>query len=177
MAVKEQVVKTSMAIKALFYNILVLISGLAIAAVAPRPAGAGEVRGAAVALDGQTVEIKGQRLILEGVLAPPPALSCMTKRGKSYPCGELARQALADIVAGNQVACAVTSAGRVGEPVTAVCQIGPFSLNELIIASGRVLARPGVSEHYDKAARAARTLGEGLWKGRFPPPETWRPAQ
>jgi endonuclease YncB( thermonuclease family) len=159
------------------YNILLLtLIGAAVAA-APLPAGAEMLRGTATVIDGQTLEIEGRRLALVGVLAPPLAMSCTTKREKSYPCGELARQALADLVGGNQIVCSVAAATQVGAPTEAVCQIGPFSLSEMIIASGRVLARPGVSERYDKAARSARLLGEGLWKGGFPPPETWRPSR
>ncbi len=138
---------------------------------------AGEaVRGIAVVIDGQTLEIGGRRVTLEGILAPPLAMDCETRRGKPYPCGGLARQALSDIVEGKPLSCTVAATAKAGVPPLAVCQLGPFLLSELVISTGRVMARPGVSERYDKAARAAQLLGEGLWKGRFPPPETWRAA-
>lgn len=163
--------------KTKFYNILLLALIGAATATAPLPADAETLRGTATVIDGQTLEIQGRRFALAGVLAPPLAMACTTKREKSYPCGELARQALADIVGGNQIVCTVAASPQPGGPTEALCQIGPFSLNEMMIASGRVLARPGVSERYQKAARSARLLGEGLWKGGFPPPETWRPSR
>lgn len=135
------------------------------------------LRGQAVVIDGQTLEVEARRVTLHGVLAPPVDMNCHTKRDKPYPCGRLARQALADIVKSEPVECFLVpelTGMSPGGPAWAKCQIGPFSVNEMIISTGRVLARPGVAARYDLAGRTAQLLGEGLWKGRYPPPAEWR---
>jgi len=146
-----------------------------LAPVAPALAGSGEaeVRGAAIALDGQTLEIAGRRMSLKGVLAPPLGMSCRTKRDKPYPCGQLARTALSDIVRNQVIVC--RGQDRKGREVAAVCHVGPFDVNEQMVLGGRALAAESAGERLRRAQRTARLLGEGLWKGQFPPPIEWRP--
>ena len=158
-------------------RLALLVAILAPAGVAPAASGDAEVRGPAIALDGQTLEIAGKRLALKGVLAPPLGMSCQTKRDKPYACGQLAQTALSDIVRNQVIVCRPETGHdekTMGEPL-AECHVGPFDVNEQMILGGRAVAAEGADDRLRRAERAARLLGEGLWKGRFPPPTEWRP--
>ncbi len=131
----------------------------------------GSVSGHAVAVDGQTLKFSGRTVRLADVVAPPLEMQCDTKRGKTYPCGRLAGKALADLVRGQTVTCRIKEAG---DPPAATCMMGPVSVNEQLLLTGRAIAQPSASASYKRAERGAQVLNQGLWKGRFPPPETWR---
>jgi len=154
------------------FRLALLAAALAPAASAFAGSDLAEVSGPTVALDGQTVEVRGRRMTLKGVLAPPLGMACRTKHEKPYPCGQLARTALSDIVRNQVVVCRAEP--NPGRGTLAVCRVGPFDVNEQMILSGRALAGDGAGERLRRAERAARLLGEGLWKGRFPPSAEWR---
>lgn len=143
---------------------------------APRMAGAESlVRGHASVIDGQTLEIDGVVLQLRGVLSPPPDMICTTKRDKPYPCGRLALKALSDLLKGQNVACEFEGTVQAGRAQRADCRIGAFSVNEQLLLTGRVIAAAGAATSHLRAEKGAKVLREGLWKGAFPPPESWRP--
>ena len=145
------------------------IAALALLAV---PAMAAEkITGKAEVIDGATLKIAGRAVKLAGVLAPPVDLVCHTKRGRPYDCGRLAPKALFDMVRGQEIACTLEGTGA------AHCMAGFLSVNENLVMSGRVMAAPDAGARIMRAAKAAKHLNEGLWKGKFPPPETWHKPQ
>ena len=131
---------------------------------------ADRINGHATVIDGQTLKIDQATLQLHGVIAPPLPMKCQTKRDKPYNCGFLAKKALADMIKGHKLSCKIAATG---EPPMVTCWIGPFSVNEQLLLTGRVLAAPDAGKGYQRAEHAAKVLNEGLWKGKFPPPETW----
>ena len=63
-----------------------------------------DVTGPVHVFDGDTVEIGGRRIHLFGIDAPELEQTCEWP-AKTYPCGEVARTGLMDLLAGANVVC------------------------------------------------------------------------
>ena len=129
--------------------------------------------GRARVVDGDTVEVQGQRIRLHGIDAPESAQECATATGRSYRCGQAATDALSRTVRGAPVACAVRGTDRYGRRV-AVCYLDGADLNAWMVASGHALAYRRYSEDYLPHERQARANGLGMWQGAFEAPWDWR---
>ena len=88
----------------------------------PVPALATTVEGRARVVDGDTLEVAGQKVRLFGVDAPELDQSC-ERGGRVWACGQAAREALAEIVGRKRLVCAVQDIDRYGRAV-AVCEAG-----------------------------------------------------
>jgi endonuclease YncB( thermonuclease family) len=129
--------------------------------------GPAEVEGRARILDGQTLEVAGERFRLQGVRAP--ALDQVCHRvGKPYPCGKVARAALWDLVGGLDVSCTpVPDAAAADGALPAICTAGDTRLNQGMVESGWALAERTAGDPYDALEADARKAGRGLWRSEF----------
>lgn len=149
--------------------ILVVTGGLLAAA----PAGA-QVTGQPLILDGDTLEVGGQRFRLFGIDAPELDQVCQ-RAERAYPCGEVARAALWDLVAGLDVSCAPAGDATTADgAIVALCTAGGSSLNENMVYTGWALADPRAPARYETIQDGAREARRGLWSGAFDPPWAWR---
>lgn len=132
-----------------------------------------DVTGPARVIDGNTLEIVGQRVHLHGIDAPEADQQCQNKRGKPYDCGINAARALRLLIADEEVHCKGWHRDRHGN-FMAVCTIGRTDLNKQMVLQGWALADRRQSDDYFRAEKAARRIPEVLWKGRFVRPWEWR---
>lgn len=131
------------------------------------------VSGPARAIDGDTLEVQGQRIRLLGIDAPESGQACRDAQGTPYPCGERARMAMAQMIAGQQVSCTVERADRYGRGL-AVCRAGGLDLNAEMVRRGAAVAY--IDRRYQAQEQEARQARRGIWAGAFERPEDWRRA-
>ncbi len=128
--------------------------------------------GAARVIDGETIEVAGQRFRLYGIDAPEPEQSCELG-AKTIRCGSIAKTALMDLTAGATVSCAPREKAAGGIAV-ATCLADGFDLSRNMVHTGWALAERGVTTRYVATEDKARAAKRGLWRGRFVPPWEWR---
>lgn len=141
---------------------------LAIALFASVPAHA-----AVRVIDGDTMDVNGQRVRLWGIDAPEGKQSCQ-RGGVAWLCGQEAAKALRDYVKGKTVACQAKDRDQYGR-VVAVCIADDHEVNAWMAREGWALDYLQYSKGaYADAEKEAREANRGLWAGTFIPPWEWR---
>src|SRR5258707_8599353 len=108
------------------------------------PAAAQDLIGQATVIDGDTIEIHGQRIRLWGIDAPESDQLCRGADSLPYRCGSAAALALADKIGGKLVTCSPRDVDRYGRTV-AVCSIGSDDLARWFAGGGLALDWPQYS--------------------------------
>ncbi len=155
-------------------KILLLLAVVVIASWA-RDAFADPLVGRASVIDGDTIEIHGLRIRLNGIDAPESRQLCLDAAGKEYRCGQKAALALADYIALHQpVTCIEVDRDRYKRSV-AVCTAGGADLADWMVRQGHALDWPRYSDGaYVATEREARFNRRGMWSGSFARPWEWR---
>ncbi|WP_442956716.1 thermonuclease family protein [Phenylobacterium sp. Root77] len=130
--------------------------------------------GQARIIDGDTLDVAGERVRLWGVDAPERDQSCEDADGRPYACGRQAAVALSDLVAGRTVTCDQRDIDRYGRTV-AQCAAGGEDLGRRLVRDGHALdyTRYSRGAHLSEEIRARRDKA-GVWQGVFTRPEDWR---
>jgi endonuclease YncB( thermonuclease family) len=128
--------------------------------------------GIASVIDGDTLEIRGQRIRLHGIDAPESAQFC-EKDGKQYRCGQQAALALSDKIGRATIRCEQRDIDRY-KRIVAVCRLGNVDLNASMVREGWAIAYRPYSLDYVADEHAAQTAKVGIWSGRFIKPSRWR---
>jgi len=157
----------------LFPAVRSLLAALLLVGVSGSAIASAEITGVASVIDGDTIEIHGQRIRLHGIDAPESAQLCLRPDGSQWRCGQQAALALADRIGRLSVACRRTDTDRYGR-VVAVCHQGSEELNAWMVSEGWAVAYRQYSGGYIAAEDRARTSGKNIWSGRFVMPWDWR---
>ncbi|MFD2141753.1 thermonuclease family protein [Ancylobacter oerskovii] len=131
--------------------------------------------GAVRVADGDSFEIGGERVRLEGIDAPELHQSCGPPEAP-WPCGERAKQAMQRAVADagkDGVSCRPVDGDRYGRSVS-ICEAGGRDLGARMVEEGWAVATSFAYRGGEAAARAAR---RGIWAGPFEMPADFRARQ
>ena len=138
------------------------------------PAIADDLVGQASVIDGDTIEIHGQRVRLFGIDAPESEQLCRGDDSLQYRCGAKAANDLYDFIAGRPVSC-VDIDERTYRRVVAVCTTNGVDLADWMVRQGLALDWPKYSKGDYAAAQAeARKAERGVWSGSFVQPWDYR---
>jgi endonuclease YncB( thermonuclease family) len=123
-------------------------------------------------LDGDTLNLGGQRIRLYGVDAPESEQSC-ERGGVAWRCGADAAAALRNFVAGRQVNCTAIGRDVYGRTI-AQCAADGQDVGAWLVREGLAVAYREYSTTY--VADEARARGErrGIWGGSFVLPSDHR---
>ncbi|MCS0493939.1 thermonuclease family protein [Ancylobacter sp. MQZ15Z-1] len=125
--------------------------------------------GAVRVADGDSLELDGVRVRLEGIDAPELHQSC-GEAATRWPCGEKAKAALQALVAGAKVNCRPVDEDRYGRAV-AICEADGRDIGAALVAQGWAVAT-GLA--YTGEQSTAREERRGIWAGPFEMPANWR---
>lgn len=134
--------------------------------------------GVASVIDGDTIEIHGQRIRFNGIDAPESRQYCSDAKGFEYPCGRRSAEALASFLAASKPAsCTFVTWDRYGRFVGDCRRADGVSVAVWMVEHGQALdwARysHGAFSRQQAKAEAAKV---GLWVGSFQAPWDWRAA-
>lgn len=132
---------------------------------------AGRTLDAPSVVDGDTLKLDGRSIRLYGIDAPELAQTC-----DGWPGGEIARRALADIVARRPVECRRVTTDRYGR-VVAVCRAAGEDVSATLVRSGMAWAYETYTLRYLLPEWQAQADGLGVHAHRCASPAAWRRAR
>lgn len=132
--------------------------------------------GRASVIDGDTIEIHGERIRLNGIDAPEGRQRCQDARGKDYRCGTIAANALADFLsASSPTRCEFIERDRYRRFVGRCFRADGKDVQAWLVRNGHALDWPRYSKGaYASDQEDAKRNRRGMWSGSFMPPWEWR---
>ncbi|MEY9163305.1 endonuclease YncB(thermonuclease family) [Sinorhizobium fredii] len=131
----------------------------------------GELRGVAVASDGDSLRLDGRRVRIEGIDAPEIGQRCQ-RDGTRWDCGAAARRRLEDLIDGTTTRCRLHGRDRYGREL-GLCDASGRDVGRELVLSGHAVSY-GLYREEEERARNRRA---GLWAGDFIRPQEWRRSQ
>ncbi|MFD2142891.1 thermonuclease family protein [Ancylobacter oerskovii] len=150
-----------------------MLKALALLILLGTSAAAEPLSGQATVIDGDTLEIHGERIRLNGIDAPESRQTCRRADGASYRCGQVAAFALADLIGRATASCEPTGRDRY-KRIIATCAVGGTDVGQWMVEQGHAMAFRRYSEVYVPEEIEASRTRRGIWQGPFLPPWAWR---
>ncbi len=130
-----------------------------------------QIVGRATVIDGDTIEIHGQRIRLNGIDAPKSLQPCNNSKGDAYRCGPVAAKVLAELLAASSpTRCEFVERDQYGRFVGNCFLADGTNVAGALVLKGFAMDWPRYAEQQE-VAKAERN---GLWAGTFQPPWDWR---
>ncbi|WP_246765170.1 thermonuclease family protein [Aminobacter sp. SR38] len=135
--------------------------------------------GRASVVDGDTIEIRGERIRINGIDAPESAQTCTDGSGMNYRCGAVAAAALAEYLEqSSPTRCEFVDRDRYGRFVGNCRRADGKNVAEWLARNGHALDWPRYSNGtYASHQSAAKKERIGVWSGSFQAPWDWRAEQ
>jgi endonuclease YncB( thermonuclease family) len=127
-------------------------------------------------IDGDTLEIHGERIRILDIDAPESRQTCTADDGREWRCGQKAALALADWIGQRTVFCESDKLDKYRRHL-ARCAVSGQDLGEWLAGQGwAVPYRDCKCETVRNASDFARIQRAGIWSGTFIMPWEWRKA-
>ena len=127
-----------------------------------------DVVGSARVIDGDTLEISGQRIRIHGIDAPEGRQTC-TRGQTIWLCGKKAAKAMIALVRGSEVKCEAIDTDRYGR-IVGKCFANGRDVGEALVMDDLALAYRQYSTDYIQVEASAKAARRGLWAGEFVAP-------
>ncbi|MBX9863311.1 MAG: thermonuclease family protein [Hyphomicrobium sp.] len=135
--------------------------------------GAQTISGRATVVDGDTLEISGERIRLEGIDAPEASQTCGRRWLGTWSCGSAATAALQKIVGTRRVDCQSAGRDKYGR-MLGWCAIDGRDVNAEMVTTGNAWAFVKYSRRYEAIEAEARKAKVGIWQGDAQPAWLYR---
>ncbi|MCA1490456.1 thermonuclease family protein [Ensifer sp. NBAIM29] len=124
--------------------------------------------GDAMVIDGDTIEIAGERIQLSGVDAPEGWQVCLDETGADYQCGKVSARALNIFLSASRpTRCEIVARDRYGRFVATCFRADGEDVNRWLVETGNALERANLNQGLYTAAQAmAQSAGIGIWRGQ-----------
>lgn len=150
-----------------------LAAALSLPAIAAQPVSTEVVSGRARVIDGDTLDIRGTRIRLEGIDAPESSQTCARRWLGSWRCGLAATQALEALVKDRDVRCDGVGRDKYGR-LLAICRAGETEINARMVSEGNAWAFVKYSSRYVAEEASARAARVGIWSAETEPAWIYR---
>lgn len=124
-------------------------------------------------VDGDTLDIGGTRVRLEGIDAPELGQRCGRAWFGTWACGAKAQGALYDLVVGKTVTCSSVGQDKYGR-VLGLCSLNGVDINKAMVGRGLAWAFVKYSDRYVADEAQARAAKAGVWQGEATAPWEFR---
>lgn len=154
---------------------LAILAGAVFAAshlVSPSLAAGSTVTGRASVVDGDTIDLHGERIRFDGIDALESWQRCEDAKGNAYRCGKAAAEALDGFLAASRpTTCSISGSDRYSRFIGRCKRADGKSVNAWMVRNGWALDWPKYSGG-DFAAdeAAAKKENRGIWQGVFEDP-------
>ena len=133
------------------------------------------LQGRVSVIDGDTLELHGQRIRLFGVDAPESSQRCQDIAGRPWRCGTQAARELDEFIDARTVTCTARDHDRYRRTV-ATCTVGGQDIGEWMVREGWAVAYTDFSSRYVPAQARASAARRGIHAGTFQAPSEYRRA-
>lgn len=134
---------------------------------------ADRISGPARAVDGDTLDIGGTRVRLEGIDAPEYAQTCPRSWIGTWPCGKAAQRELGKLAGQAPVECERRGTDKYGRAL-GICYAGGHDINAAMVRSGLAWAFVKYSTTYVAEEAEARQQRLGVWQADAEPAWLYR---
>jgi endonuclease YncB( thermonuclease family) len=129
------------------------------------------VQGTARVIDGDTLDVAGERVRLFGIDAPELQQTCGRSRFGNWSCGVSAKRELKALTAGRRVVCLNRGRDRY-QRILALCYANGREINAELVRRGLAWAFVKYATDYVDREAEARRSALGIWQGPAQP--AWR---
>ncbi len=148
-----------------------ILAGIAFAAAL-----GGAVQADVRIVDGDTLDLNGERYRINGIDAPEAGQTCRDGSGRAWACGDVATEALYQLTRRGRVTCEALAPDGYGRTI-ARCTASGRDLAREMVSLGMAWAFLKFSDEYAPQMAAAKAQKLGVWRGSAQPPWEFRAAR